>query len=100
MFASARRRAAHGTGEAPPLPARSASGQSTQSRACDLDLKDLARVSDHEIPDPLGKGGSAPGDDMVSAERFLNRSPLGVREADEHSVSTRMGCFGPSTFGH
>ncbi len=87
-------------GEAPPLPVRGAAGQSTQSGACDLDLKDLAGVSDDEITDPFRNRGSAPGDDMVSAECFLNRSPLGFREADEDTVSTRMGGLRPSTFRH
>jgi hypothetical protein len=90
----------YGFGEAPTLPVRSTTWLSTQSRAGDLDLEQLAGMSNHEVTDPLGKRRAAAHHDMLSPQRLLDCSPLRIRKANENPSSARMGCRRPSKLCH
>ena len=56
--AAPRRGPAHGLGEAPSFPVRSAPRGRAQRRPRDLDAEDFTGVSDDEIANPLGQRGA------------------------------------------
>ena len=95
-FAAPRRGPADGLGEAPALPVRGAPRGRPQRRTRDLDAEDFTGVSDGEIAKPLGQRWAPPRHRMVDVSRLLKGAPLGVREAHEDAMSTRMRQRGPS----
>jgi hypothetical protein len=65
-FASAGRRPAYGTSQPPALPTGRPSSDRAERGARDVDLEDLAGMSDDEVPDPLGHGRPPAGDRMLA----------------------------------
>src|SRR5438093_8783266 len=99
-FSAAGSGPAYGTGQPPPLPVRRPAGRCAESRTRDVDLEDLAGMSDDEIADPLRDSGPAAGDWFLACERLSDRSPFRVGEPDVRSVTPRVGDRRSSELGH
>ena len=98
--ASSDRGVAHRPGKPPTLPVGGAPPLVTQRGAGDVDLEDLARMRDDQIPDPLGHARPSAGDRMLASQGLLERAPLRVREAEERSLPPRVRHRGPAELAH
>lgn len=90
----------NGSRQAPALPVRDAALCMAQRRPRDLNPEHGAGVSDHEVADGFGKGGSTCGDGILGCERTDQRAPLGVREVDVDPMVSWIGQRRSSALAH
>ena len=98
--APANGRTADGVREPPAFPVGGTTRLGAQASASDLDAEDTGSVGDDEVADPLGQRGPTHGHRVLGGERPLERTPLGVREADKDAMVPRVSKRRASEPGH
>jgi len=100
LLASARCGSTNSSSQAPALPVCDTTLCVAQRRPRDLNPEHGACMSDHQVTDGFGKGGSAFGNGILGCERTDERAPLGVREAHVDPVAPWIGQRRSSALAH
>jgi putative transposase len=86
--ATAPRHQPNGAGQAPATPVRDTPGLAAQSRTRDVHGQNMARVRHQQVPRPLRKRRSSPGDGVLGLQGPRQRAELRVSKSHEQpSVS-------------